>query len=66
MSELEKLAERIEKLSPEELRKFREWFAEFDAHLWDTQIEVDVKSGKLDQMVSDALVDYTTGKTREL
>jgi len=66
MSELEKLAERIEKLSPEELRKFREWFAEFDARLWDAQIEADAKTGRLDRLASDALADYKTGKTREL
>lgn len=66
MSEFEKLAERVEKLSIEDLRKFREWFTEFDARLWDAQIAADAKSGKLDYQVSDALVGYETGKTREL
>ena len=41
MSELEKLEERIQKLSPEELKKFRKWFVEFDAQLWDEQIAAD-------------------------
>ncbi|MBX9632058.1 MAG: hypothetical protein K2X67_16200 [Burkholderiales bacterium] len=66
MNELEKLAERIEGLSPEDLKKFRDWFAEFDAKLWDAQIAADAKAGKLDRLVSDALADYETGKTREL
>lgn len=66
MSELEKLAERIEKLSSKDLRKFREWFAEFDTQLWGTQIEADAKAGKLDRLLSDALADYKTGKAREL
>lgn len=66
MSELEKLAERIEKLSPEELKKFRAWFAEFDARLWDAQIEADAKTGKLDGLVAEALAEYKAGKTREL
>jgi len=66
MSELEKLAERIEKLSPEELKKFRVWFAEFDARLWDAQIEADAKAGKLDGLVSEALTEHRAGKTREL
>ena len=65
MSELEKLAERIEKLSPEELKKFRAWFAEFDARLWDAQIEADAKAGKLDGLVAEALGDHKAGKTRE-
>jgi hypothetical protein len=66
MNELEKLAERIEGLSPEDLKKFRDWFAEFDAKLWDAQIAADAKAGKLDSLVSDALADYKTGKTRQL
>jgi hypothetical protein len=66
MSELEKLAERIGKLSPEELREFRAWFAEFDARLWDAQIETDAKAGKLDGLIAEALAEHKAGKTREL
>jgi hypothetical protein len=66
MSEVEKLAERIEKLSPEELKKLRAWFAEFDVRLWDAQIEADAKAGKLDTLVAEALADHKAGKTREL
>ncbi|MBX9962504.1 MAG: hypothetical protein K2Y35_05575 [Burkholderiales bacterium] len=63
---MEKLAERIERHSPEELRKFREWFAEFDAQMWNAQIEANARAGKLDRLVSDALADYKTSTTREL
>ena len=66
MSEVDKLAERIEKLSPEELKKFRAWFAEFDARLLDAQIEADAKAGKLDALAAEALAEYKAGKTREL
>jgi hypothetical protein len=66
MSELEKLAARIEKLSPEELKKFRAWFAEFDARLWDAQIEADSKAGKLDALTAQALAEHKAGKSREL
>lgn len=66
MSELDKLAERIEKLSPEELKKFRAWFTEFDARLWDAQIEADSKSGKLDALAAEALAEHKAGKSREL
>lgn len=66
MSELEKLAERIQKLSPEDLRKCRDWFAESDAKLWDAQIAADAKAGELDRLASDALAEYEAGKTREL
>ena len=35
MSEVEQLENRIQNLSPEELAKFRAWFLEFDARVWD-------------------------------
>ena len=66
MSELERLEERIRHFSIDELKKFREWFAEFDARVWDEQIEADAKAGKLDKLVSQALSEYKTGKRREL
>jgi hypothetical protein len=66
MSELEKLAQRIENLSPEELKKFRTWFTEFDARVWDAQIEADAKAGKLDALTAEALAEHKAGKSREL
>jgi hypothetical protein len=66
MSELEKLEEHIQKLSPEELKAFRAWFAEFDARAWDAQIEADSKAGKLDAVVAEALAEHRAGKTRAL
>ena len=66
MSELEKLEEHIERLSPAELKAFRAWFAEFDARAWDAQIEADSKAGKLDALVAEGLAEYKSGKTREL
>lgn len=66
MSELEKLEQRIQGLSPDELKKFRAWFVEFDARVWDEQIESDGKAGKLDKLVTEALSEYRSGKRREL
>jgi hypothetical protein len=66
MSELEKLEERIQGLSRDDLKKFRAWFIEFDARVWDEQIEADAKSGELDKLVSEALSEYKTGQKREL
>ena len=53
MSELEEIEQRIRKLSPEELAKFRAWFIEFDHLLWDRQIEADSKAGKLDKLAAE-------------
>jgi hypothetical protein len=66
MSEVEQLEQRIENLTPHGLAKLRAWFVEFDARVWDDQIEADAKAGKLDGLISEALADYKAGKAREL
>ncbi len=66
MSELEELEERIRKLPPEQLARFRAWFIEFDHLLWDRQIESDSKAGKLDKLAAEAVSDYKAGKARDV
>ncbi len=66
MNELKKLEERIAKLPPEKLKKFRAWFTEFDARAWDAQIGQDSKAGKLDALAAEAVAEYKAGKTRPL
>ena len=66
MSNVEQLEQQVEVLSLEDLAKFRAWFLEFDARVWDAQIEADVKAGKLDCLIDEALADYKAGKAREL
>jgi hypothetical protein len=66
MSEVEQLEQRIENLPPREFAKLRSWFEEFDARVWDAQIEADAKAGKLDGLIAEALADYKAGKAREL
>jgi len=66
MSEVEQIENRIKNLSPEELAKFRAWFAEFDAQAWDRQIEADSKAGKLDRLIEKSLAEHEAGKTRPL
>ncbi|MCG3112563.1 MAG: hypothetical protein MCM46_12180 [Candidatus Manganitrophus sp. SB1] len=48
MSKIEQIEKEIQALTPEELAAFRKWFLEFDAAIWDRQIEEDVRTGKLD------------------
>jgi len=66
MSELEELEKRIRELPPEELAKFRAWFAEFDHLMWDRQIEADAAAGKLSNLAAEARADYKAGKTRKI
>ena len=62
MSEIEQIEERVQSLSREELAKFRAWFLEFDAKVWDEQIEADVNAGKLDELIDEALADSKPAK----
>lgn len=66
MSEVEQLEERIANLAPRDLAQFRAWFLEFDARVWDQQIEADAKAGKLDDLIGEALADYKAGKARDI
>ncbi len=54
MDNLEDLKKAVERLPPEELSKFREWFEELQARLWDAQIERAVAAGKLDWLAQEA------------
>ena len=55
MTQVEKLEQTIEQLSPDELATFRSWFIEFDAAEWDRQIENDSEAGKLDRLAQSAM-----------
>ena len=57
MSTIEEIENAVSKLPAEQLAAFRAWFAEFDAQLWDRQLEEDVASGKLDALAKEALRD---------
>lgn len=66
MTKLEKIEREIETLKPEELVRFRKWFAAFDAANWDAQIEADADSGRLDAFAERALAHHRAGRTRHL
>ena len=42
------------------------WFLEFDARVWDEQIETDLKAGKLDTLITEARTEFEQGKARPL
>ena len=66
MSTLETAEQVVSQLSPAELVRFRQWFAEFDGDMWDAQIESDAAAGKLDALAQEALTEYHTGKATEI
>jgi hypothetical protein len=66
MSTIQQIENEVSQLSPQELKRFREWFDEFDAEAWDGQFESDARSGKLDRLAEEALDDWRAGKAKEL
>jgi hypothetical protein len=66
MNRVDNLEGQVKQLTAEELRAFREWFAQFDAEVWDQQLESDVRSGKLDELAAQALRDHKAGRATEL
>ena len=66
MTKVETLEKEIEGLSPQELRTFRRWFTEFDAQLWDQELERDVAAGKLDRLADAAVAAHKRGEGRDI
>jgi hypothetical protein len=66
MTAIEEIEKAVAELPPDELQRFREWFAEFEAARFDQKIEQDVKAGRLDRLAEQALADYRAGRAREL
>jgi hypothetical protein len=66
MSKVENIEKEIKALTPAELAAFRRSFLEFDAQIWDRQIEEDVRKGRLDKLAEEALAVHRAGKSKEL
>ncbi len=66
MGKVESIESQIQELSPEELAELREWFAQYDADVWDRQFEADVHAGKLDALAERALQDHRAGRSTKL
>lgn len=66
MSKVELLEREVERLSLEELARFRDWFLEFEWKAWDRQIARDSKAGKLDELAQKTLDGYAAGRTKPL
>lgn len=66
MSTVREIQKAVTQLPPEDLTAFRLWFAEFDAAVWDRQLETDVAAGRLDQLAEEALQDLRGGRCTDL
>jgi hypothetical protein len=62
MGATEEIQSAVSNLSPEELSRFRAWFAQFDAESWDRQFEEDVEAGRLEGLADQAIQDFRAGR----
>ncbi len=63
---VEELTKAVAELPPDKLAKFRAWYEQFDAALFDAKIERDAHNGKLDKLVEKSEEDFRAGRFREL
>jgi hypothetical protein len=66
MSRITDIERAVQELPPQELAKFRDWFADFDAGQWDRQFEGDVAAGRLDALADEAIADVREGNSKDL
>lgn len=66
MTKVQRLEKEIAELTSSELAAFRKWFQEYDAAVWDEQIEQDAIAGKLDRLAEKALADHKAGRTEQI
>ena len=55
MSTVSEIENAVQKLSPGDLRAFRDWFLGFDAVAWDKQFAEDVAAGRLEALADEAI-----------
>jgi len=56
----------IKKLPPNEVSKLSKWLEEFEARIWDKQIERDLQNGKLQDLIEEAEKDFAEGNYQPL
>jgi hypothetical protein len=66
MTTVEELEAAVEVLTQEEYSQFRRWFFDRDWEKWDHEIEEDVKAGRLDFLVEEALEEKKRNRLRNL
>jgi len=66
MTNVQEIEKSILSLSRKDYEELRRWFLERDWDTWDTQIEGDASTGKLDFLVQEAAEAKRSRKLREL
>jgi hypothetical protein len=56
----------IKQLFLDELLELLNWLAEYQAQVWDEQIEADLEAGRLDLLVAEVDAEYEAGLAEPL
>ena len=63
---IQELETAIKKLSTKELASLTAWLIDYYEQTWDQQIEDDLDSGKLDQLLDEIDSEYAAGLAKSL
>ena len=63
---VKEIEEAITRLSPEELAELSVWLADYQAQVWDEQIERDLEAGRLDALLEQVDAEYEAGEATSL
>jgi hypothetical protein len=66
MSTVTEIQQAITQLSAAEQRQLAHWFEEALEDAWDAQIEKDIQTGRLDDLVAQAEADIAAGRVKPL
>jgi len=66
MTTVAEISGAVRRLPKRDLARFRKWFMEYEAAVWDRQFEQDVATGRLDKLAREALMELRAGRTTEL
>ncbi|TAH51561.1 MAG: hypothetical protein EYC68_09325 [Chloroflexota bacterium] len=66
MMNVKEIESAIAELDQEAVWELAKWFEEFQAELWDKEIEEDILAGRLDALADEALRDLDEGRVTDL
>lgn len=66
MTTVAEISGAVKRLPKRELARFRKWFADYDAAVWDRRLIADAESGKLDALAREAHREHRAGRTKSL
>lgn len=63
---LRELETAVTELPSDDLSRFAQWFQEYFADAWDRQLELDVKKGRLNDLLNNVDQEFEAGRVTPL